>query len=360
MIFYLSPPREYVNSDFNLDNLFKTRSSGTSGKVLPIYVDSQAIIIDTLQGIRQFYLQSEGKYSKEDIIVHINTVPWLVDSIEGDYQTVFISSLISTEKIAQILRDIQPEIISLYPSNLKSLLPYLVDQQIKRNLYLIVVHSEMSSREERRLYSDIIGVPVLDEYSSEELTRIALELPCGHYHICEDTVRLDVLDPDTLKPINKGTGIAVATNLLNIAMPFIRYFQGDYISVEEEKKCNINWRQIEKVEGRVNDSFLTKYVKEIPAGTLLDITYRMMFDTGINIKEFSLIQKDYNLVLLKIYDPELQNSQEKIDLLVKKLKELLSTTFGYSVEVNLEFSESPLIKLGVSKRRVIVRDLQNK
>jgi len=30
------------------------------------------------------------------------------------------------------------------------------------------------------------------------------------------------------------------------------------------------------------------------------------------------------------------------------------------IEVNLGFSESPLRKLGVSKRRVIVRDLQNK
>lgn len=99
--------------------------------------------------------------------------------------------------------------------------------------------------------------------------------------------------------------MAVGTNLLNIAMPFIRYFQGDYILLGEEKKCQINWRQIERIEGRINDSFLTRDGKEIPAETLLDITYRMMFDTEINIREFSLIQKDYDLIVLKIYDPEL-------------------------------------------------------
>ena len=38
-------------------------------------------------------------------------------------------------------------------------------------------------------------MPVLDEYSSEEATRIAIELPDGHYYVCEDTVHLDVLDP---------------------------------------------------------------------------------------------------------------------------------------------------------------------
>ncbi len=52
----------------------------------------------------------------------------------------------------------------------------------------------MSSKNERQNFSrELGGIPVLDEYSSEELTLIALELPCGHYHLCEDTVRVDML-----------------------------------------------------------------------------------------------------------------------------------------------------------------------
>lgn len=90
-----------------------------------------------------------------------------------------------------------------------------------------MAHSETSSLDERREMSQQLGVPVLDEYSSEELTRIALELPCGHYHLCEDTARIDVVDPQTLRTIQKGTGLIISTNLLNTAMPFIKYVQGD-------------------------------------------------------------------------------------------------------------------------------------
>src|SRR5258708_39495519 len=89
-------------------------------------------------------------------------------------------------------------------------------------------HSEYSSRAARQEWARQHGVPVLDEYSSEEATRIALEMPNGNYHVCEDTVHLDVLDPVTMEPqIPPQSGIAVITNLLNEAMPFIRDVQGD-------------------------------------------------------------------------------------------------------------------------------------
>ncbi len=64
-----------INPDYESVDLFPTRSSGSSGKTLRIYVDPQAVIIDTLQGIRQFWLQSEG-YNKEQIMAHVYTVPW--------------------------------------------------------------------------------------------------------------------------------------------------------------------------------------------------------------------------------------------------------------------------------------------
>ncbi|MCS7092283.1 MAG: hypothetical protein NZM26_02950 [Patescibacteria group bacterium] len=197
-----------------------------------------------------------GGYNKNQKLAHVYTVPWWVDSLgNGEYQSIFISSLINPEEIAKILDEFSPEILSLYPSNIQSLIPYL-RESVRRKLKLVVTHSEMSSKEERRIMSNQLGgIPVLDEYSSEELTRIALECPCGHYHICEDTVRIDVVDPKSFLPIQKGTGLVVGTNLLNRAMPFIKYVQGDYITLDEPKKCNINWRQIDKIEGH-NDAFL--------------------------------------------------------------------------------------------------------
>jgi phenylacetate-CoA ligase len=329
---------------------FYTRSSGSSGRTLKISVDNNAIIVDTLQGIRQFWIQSGQGYSKDHTIAHVYTVPWWVDSLkEGDYQSIFISSLIPPQEIGEILKDVNPDILSLYPSNLASLME-VIPEEVRRRLILTAVHSEISTRDERSGFGSELGCPVLDEYSSEELTRIALELPCGHYHVCEDTVILDVLDPITLQPIDSGIGLAVGTNLLNESMPFIRYLQDDFISMGSQDSCEVNWKQIEDVEGRQNDSFIRRDGSYVPPGTLLDLTYRWMFDSGINIRDFELIQRSPNHMVANINEPSLIDG--KVVKSREHLQGLISSLMG---EVDLEFNLVDQIDKSGRKYRPIRR-----
>ncbi len=139
------------------------------------------------------------------------------------------------------------------------------------DLLLAVTHSEQSSRSERHSWSKVLGVPVLDEYGSEEATRIALELPCGHYHVCEDSVYLEVVGPKTMRAQSSGQpGLAVITNLLNEAMPFIRYQQGDYVTRSATAGgCGLGWSELTNIDGRLNDNFVNPWRREIPAGALL-------------------------------------------------------------------------------------------
>ena len=284
------------------------------------------------------------------------TVPWWVDSLgNGDYQSIFISSLIDPKEIAKILEEVKPDILSLYPTNLQSLLPFL-SEEVKNKLILAVVHSEMSSLEERIEMSQRLGVPVLDEYSSEELTRIALELPCGHCHLCEDTVRIDVVDPQTLRPIQKGTGLVIGTNLLNTAMPFIKYVQGDYVTLGEPNDCLLKWRQIKKIEGRQNDAFIKEDGSAVPAGTILDITYRWMFDVGINIQEFEIIQTGINNFEIRLKEPSLFSDLEKQRISFSHLRELLQIVFGENIDIVFKPLEPQLNKAKQRKRRPIRRE----
>jgi phenylacetate-CoA ligase len=284
-------PTRCLNPRFRSDDLFATRSSGSSGQTLLIRVDYDAVLTDTIQGIRQFALQSGNKYRAEDLLAHVYTVPWWYDSVNGKYPTAFISNVIPPARVAGHLREIAPRILSCYPSNLEALLPHA--NEFSSDLYLAVTHSEYSSRYARKAWSDQLGCPVLDEYSSEEATRIALEMPCGHYHVCEDSVHLDVLDPATLRPQSPGqSGLAVITNLLNAAMPFIRYVQGDLVTQPADPEpCDINWSQISSIDGRMNDAFINKHGRKVPAGSLLDVTYRWMFDRNLHLAQFELVQK---------------------------------------------------------------------
>lgn len=317
-------PDKCVNPDYKNSELFDTKSSGSSGQVLRIKVNYQAIAIDTIQGIRQFWLQSGGKYNEKHLAAFVYTLPWWFKSIGKKFKTAFISSLIAPSDIGNILTKLRPNIISLYPTNLQSLIKYLSDLN-KNNLFLVVTHSEQSSKLQRQAWSKILGVPILDEYSSEEATRIALELPCNHYHICEDTVFLEALNPSNLsKSITGKPGLAIVTNLLNEAMPFIRYHSGDLITLSHKlSPCKVHWSQLQSIAGRLNDSFLFKNSSIVPAGTILDVTYLWMRQADINCLEFELIQKDFKTVLARLV---LQKSISKTEL-VKASEVLAKITF---------------------------------
>ena len=118
-------PDQCVNRKFKSDDLFPTRSSGSSGQTLLIRVDYDAILTDTIQGVRQFAMQSGGKYHEEDLLAHVYTVPWWFDSIGGKYPTAFISNLIPPARVAQHLRYLGPKMLSLYPSSLEALMPHV-------------------------------------------------------------------------------------------------------------------------------------------------------------------------------------------------------------------------------------------
>ncbi|MEK6934546.1 MAG: hypothetical protein AABW46_01580 [Nanoarchaeota archaeon] len=323
-----------TNVSFPKDDLYLTRSSGSTGKVLRIAVNEEAILVDTLQGIRQFWLQSEGHYSQNHLLTHVYTVPWWFSSVRGKHETAFISSLVEPEKIVEILRNLKTHVLSCYPSNLESLLT--VSHELSNRLYLAVVHSEMSSKEQRKNFSKTLGVPVLDEYSSEELTRIALELPKGAYHVNEDAVVLDILNEKDLRHVQPGeTGIAVGTNLLNEAMPFIRYRQGDYIRLpKKEQHSDVKWMQIESIEGRLNDSFVRQDGTKVPAGTLLDASYRWMFDSGIQPYSFEVIQTAYDNVTVNLYS-KTRFDRTQLALLEDKVKIHLGFLLGRECAIDI-------------------------
>ncbi|WP_375787131.1 phenylacetate--CoA ligase family protein [Bradyrhizobium sp. Pha-3] len=347
-------PDQCVNKKYKPENLFPTRSSGSSGQTLLIRVDYDAVITDTIQGVRQFAMQSGGNYRAEDLLAHVYTVPWWFDSIGGDYPTAFISNLIPPARVAQHLRYLGPKILSLYPSSLDALMPHV--DEFRSSLNLAVTHSEYSSRTARAEWSRQLGVPVLDEYSSEEATRIALEMPNGQYHVCEDTVHLDVLDPVTMEPQAAGqSGIAVITNLLNEAMPFIRYVQGDYITQPANPvPSDINWSQIASIDGRLNDAFVNRDGRKVPAGSILDATYRWMFDCNLHLAQFEIVQRGVDLVEARVVLGQ-DTPMSRLRGSVAHLEDLLAACLEHPVRV--QANALLVFPPKVGKRRPIRREI---
>jgi phenylacetate-CoA ligase len=172
--------------------------------------------------------------------------------------------------------------------------------------------------------------------------------------VCADAVVLSVLEDDGTTA-SEGSGRAVGTNLLNRAMPFIRYVQGDIIEIGAAKSdSGIGWPVLHRIEGRQNDAFIGHDGSFAPAGTLLDITYRWQYENGFSVKEFELVQTGPGTVVLRVFDPKLQGDGERLSSSLIGLQSMLSHVMG-PTQLTLEMREASF-KDGNRKMRPIRRE----
>ena len=149
----------------------------------------------------------------------------------------------------------------------------------------------------------------------------------------------------------------VVTNLLNEAMPFVRYVQGDLASIDTRCDCNVKWKCLRSLDGRLNDAFITRDRRVIASGTILDITYRMMFDRGLSVDEFMLVQVEYTRVLL--YIRHSTASPTHTNTLREKVTALLEIAMQQKVDVEvIQTEQLPYSESG--KRRPIRRSFLSK
>lgn len=309
--------------------MLSTRSSGSSGKFVTIAVSEEAIYKDTLQTIRQFNMQSGGEYRAEDTILYIYTCPWWVDNVGGNYKQDYLPTTTKVEDAVKYIMETKPRYISTYPTYLEK----IASTGVKLSDYgveLVIVHSEQSDAKQRKMLEDTLNVKVLDEYSSEELTRIALECPMHHYHLEEDACFIEIVDEKGNKLPDGKTGIVVGTNLLNTATPIIRYIQGDLakITTHESCHCGNNGRIIEGVKGRNMDSVITDTGECIPASCFMDIAYNwfLVYEIPVHGLKYQFVQPEVGKLNLYIiegeYSLELDAIKESIYTLVPQTTEV--------------------------------------
>jgi phenylacetate-CoA ligase len=217
---------------------------------------------------------------------------------------------------------------------------------------LAIVHSEQSSRAERDELAQRLRVTVLDEYSSEELTRVALECPSHCYHIEEDAAYIEIVEIGTDNPVPEGVlGEVIGTNLNNRAMPLIRYRQGDLATLEPRRRCDCgsNFRALASIDGRVHDAFLTPSGRVVPGGALMDAAYHWRLSLGLPVHglEYVITQERLDRVVVDIVPPD--GFRQGMDApIVRQLERLL----GEGVAVVLRLVDS--IPSQGRKRRSIV------
>lgn len=146
-------------------------------------------------------------------------------------------------------------------TGMTSALALLVDQ-ISRHRpdfrpRLVVTTGELLTAPLRNRIASL-GSPIRDVYGSNELNLLAWGCPAGAgtYHVCDDSVVLEVLDSDG-KPVDVGQiGEVVVTGLHSYAMPFIRFRIGDLaVRGPDRCPCGSPFSTLLAIHGRTIDIF---------------------------------------------------------------------------------------------------------
>ena len=232
------------------------------------------------------------------------------------------------------LRQQNPHYLITHPSNLRTLLIEIAKQGVKLDkLRQLRTVGEQVSSELRELAQEILRVPLVDTYSSQEIGYIALQCPQHHhFHALSDSVLVEILDAEG-EPCDPGQlGRVVVTSFTNLATPLIRYEVGDIASFGSTCNCGRGLPVLKQLAGRVRNML------RLPDGNLHwpNFGFRKIMDVA-EIQQFQLVQTaldtiEFRAVLNETLSPDQEETVRQI--LNDHLGHPFAIIFNYPEEIH--------------------------
>lgn len=116
-----------------------------------------------------------------------------------------------------------------------------------------------------------LKLKAVDIYGLSEIMGPGVAIECHQaqngLHIAEDHFLVEVINPETLEPVDEGEdGELVFTSLTKEALPIIRYRTGDIASITREPcTCGRTTTRMSRVKGRTDDMIIVRGVNVFPS-----------------------------------------------------------------------------------------------
>ena len=303
-------PDRSLADNADLAHCLISTSSGSTGRMMVIPHRADRFWPYLLSSQRQLRWAAGGSYPPTWRQAYVYTSEYPLLRVPGFYPLRFIPTAASPDAILDELESFKPQILATYPSVLRDLVGVGGDRMRALHLRGVSVGSELSTQDERDGWEATLGCPVRDEYSSEELGRIASQCSMKRYHLHEDIVHTEILGTDG-QPTD-GLGEVVGTEFHNRTMPFVRYRQGDSARISLEFcPCGRRGRLLVDLAGRANDGFILADGRVLAPGFLLDVSYRALIAAGdAAVSAYRFVQRsptgaDFEIVPGPAYEPSL-------------------------------------------------------
>lgn len=338
---------DHISSQYNLNELKSTTTSGSTGTPFKIYFDERKIRRHTAAlmywnskagadlGNRLFYLRVWNKLNmKSDFRQFLeNIYPIEVANFEKE-EVDSLMERINKSKAKSAILGFASAITTLLHSSI-----------IPNNISGIIAMSEHLSETVRLKLQEKFKCSVYARYSNMENGFIAQQYDnSGEYLINRADYIVEVLRLNEDKPAEPGEiGRLVVTDLYNFAMPFVRYDTGDLgeIAVKEDGR-----KVIKQIVGRRSDMILSSDGKLLSSHSITNSLWDFP-----EIVQFQFIQKDKAKYLMKLNMGNHKDSFARENELDGILKQYL----GEDAQITFEYvHEIPVLNSG--KRRYIINE----
>lgn len=266
----------------------------------------------------------------------------------------------NTRRQIQIMQDFKTTALICTPSYALLLADKMIEMNININALSLrygLFGGEPWSEEMRREINNKLNIVATDNYGLSEVMGpgVAGECSeCNGLHINEDHFLVEVVNPDTLEPVQPGElGELVFTTLTKEAFPVIRYRTRDLAKlIQGQCPCGRTFQRMTRVIGRTDDMLIIKGVNVYP----MQIE-AILFDIEGTEPHYQIIVEredrlDKVTVLVEVVESIFFDQMKKQRQLVDHIKKRLATELGIGVDVKL-VEEKTLERFEGKAKRVI-------
>ena len=294
---------DFLNQQYR-GSLFKTHTSGTTGRGLHLYLSKVA---NQRSYACVWFHYGWAKLRRGEPVATFAGHPvadpdrqkppfWQYDPLENEL--LFSSQHIKEDTLPFYIKKLcsfQPAAVRGYPSSI-----YLIALGIlEAGNTSICPKAVFSSSEtlfdyQRKAIERAFSCRVFSYYGNTERAAHILQCEAGNYHIVPQACVIEVVNPDGTLAAPDVPGEIVCTGLVDDAMPLIRYRIGDTgVWASQLCSCGRNTPILSTIIGRVEDYIITPNGRYVGR---LDHAFKDM----IHLKEAQIVQEDPGSILVKI------------------------------------------------------------
>ena len=341
--FRAAPEIERVAAGLDPEMLIPAASSGSSGRPFMIrrsWLEHNLLSFARMRALRSYgvkrtdralnILNPKHVHARDNKIIGRTLV-----ALKLQTQQKRVSIHLDPEAIAAEVRAFRPAMLSGYPNMLARVSDALQRHPVSPpSIRIALTGAEALTPDLRRKIEERLGVPVRDQYGSNECNLMAWE--CAHggpLHTSDDTVLIEVVGPDGA-PVEPGEhGEVVVTALHTFTMPLIRFRIGDVARQGSTLcECGAPFATIQGVQGRMLDMF------PLPDGRVIHpywLSESLIMDDPDWIENFQLTQERIDRVTMRIV-PRAAPTAARIE----KLRALGAELLGAGVRFELSIVDS--------------------